>query len=115
VGALQALVGERLARAGAPDPTDLAIARHQRAGWSVAATAAALGLSDRQLHRRSLAAFGYGPKTLGRILRFRRAVALARRQVALAETAVRAGYADQAHFTREVRALSGVTPRELIR
>lgn len=67
-----------------------------------------MGLSERQLHRRSLAAFGYGPKTLARVLRFDRALALAQDGVPLAETAALAGYADQPHLAREVKALSGV-------
>jgi AraC-like DNA-binding protein len=107
-GALQAAVLERLRETGPPDRLTVAAARRQLAGESVAATAGALGLSERQLHRRSLDAFGYGPKQLARILRFRRAVALARAGVRFAEVAVRAGYADQAHLAREVRALAGV-------
>jgi AraC-like DNA-binding protein len=99
--ALQAAVAERLAP---PDPVVAAVTR----GRGVAAIAEAVGLSERQLHRRCLAAFGYGPKTLARILRFRRAVALARAGTGFAEVAVRTGYADQAHLSREVRALSGV-------
>lgn len=71
------------------------------------------GVSPRSLHRRCTVALGYGPKTLDRILRFRRAVRLIGRQVRLAEAAVRAGYADQAHLTNEFRRLAGVTPREL--
>jgi AraC-like DNA-binding protein len=73
-----------------------------------------IGLSERQLRRRSLAAFGYGPKTLQRILRFRRAVALARRGVPFVDVAVDAGYADQPHLAREVRELAGVSLGELI-
>jgi AraC-like DNA-binding protein len=115
-GLLQAAVATRLARGRAtPDPVVAAIARHQLAGRSVAATADALGLTERQVHRRSLPAFGYGPKTLARILRFRRAMALARRGTAFAEVAVHAGYADQAHLAREVRALSGLPLRTLLR
>ncbi|MET9730740.1 helix-turn-helix transcriptional regulator [Streptomyces sp. NPDC006458] len=83
------------------------------AGRPVADVAAELGFGERQLHRRSLTAFGYGPKTLGRILRLQRALGLARSGVALAETAARAGYADQAHLTREVRELTGATPGRL--
>jgi len=48
------------------------------------------GLSERRVHRCSLVAFGYQPKTLGRVLRFDRPPALARR-VPLAETTARAG------------------------
>ncbi|CAM5397850.1 helix-turn-helix transcriptional regulator [Streptomyces violaceorubidus] len=84
------------------------------AGRPVAATADELGLGARQLHRRSLAAFGYGPKTLARILRLRRALALARTGVPFAETAARTGYADQAHLSREVRDLAGLPLRELL-
>jgi AraC-like DNA-binding protein len=33
----------------------------------------------------------------------------------LALLALRLGYADQAHMTRELKALAGVTPREVVR
>ena len=91
-----------------------AVWRSLRAGGRVDTTAAEIGLSARQLHRRCLHAFGYGPKTLGRILRFDRAVALARTGAALADVAVRSGYADQAHLSRDVRELAGVPITELL-
>jgi AraC-like DNA-binding protein len=98
----------------AADPVSRAVWRSLRAGRRVDATAAAIGLSARQLHRRCLVAFGYGPKTLGRILRFDRAVALARAGAALADVAITAGYADQAHLCREVREFAGVPLTELL-
>ncbi|WP_051832174.1 helix-turn-helix domain-containing protein [Streptomyces katrae] len=106
---------ERLARSRAdgsspPDPLAARVAAGLRAGESVAAVAAAAGLGARQLHRRSLDAFGYGPRTLGRVLRLQQALELARRGLPQAEVAYRAGYADQAHLAREVRALAGTTP-----
>jgi methylphosphotriester-DNA--protein-cysteine methyltransferase len=55
-----------------------------------------------------VAAVGYGPKTLARVVRLRRLVALG--EGALASRAVRAGYASQAHMTDEVRRLTGTTP-----
>lgn len=76
-------------------------------GRRVGEVARAVGLSERQLHRRCLDAFGYGPKTLARVLRLVRALELARGGVPYAEVAVRAGYADQAHLAREVRSLAG--------
>ncbi|MEV0193356.1 DUF6597 domain-containing transcriptional factor [Kitasatospora purpeofusca] len=89
--------------------------------------AAELGLSERQLRRRVTDAVGYGPKTLHAVLRFRRAMAWARSGAGggvaggegaevpeLAEVAVRAGYADQAHLTREVRRWSGLSPTVLL-
>lgn len=98
----------RLAAAAPPeDPLVRAVAAALAAGRGVAATAEAVGLGARQLHRRSLAAFGYGPKTLARILRLQRALGLARSGVPLAETAARTGYADQAHLARDVRELAG--------
>jgi AraC-like DNA-binding protein len=114
VEGLVAAVRERLHRHGPPDRLVLAVAGELRAGRPVAATAARTGLSARQLQRRSVAAFGYGPKTLARVLRFDRAVALARAGVPYARLAADAGYADQAHLAREVRALAGVPLTTLV-
>ncbi|MEG3626891.1 helix-turn-helix transcriptional regulator [Streptomyces poriticola] len=111
-GLEQAALG-RAADAGPPDPLLSGVVAALEAGGPVAETADALGIGARRLHRRSLAAFGYGPKTLARVLRLQRALALARGGIPLAETAARAGYADQAHLTREVRELAGVPPTEL--
>ncbi|MCX5127494.1 helix-turn-helix domain-containing protein [Streptomyces sp. NBC_00193] len=107
---LEELARLRTADGGLPDPLALEVAALLRAGQGVAAVAEAVGLGERQLHRRSLDAFGYGPRTLGRILRLQRALALTRRGLAQAAVAAAAGYADQAHYTREVRALAGTTP-----
>jgi AraC-like DNA-binding protein len=86
-----------------------------------------VGLSLRQLRRRCHAAVGYGPKTLQRVLRFRRFVsridALPQDPqhpqhlggLDLAGLAVQAGYADQAHLTRECGRLAGLTPAVLAR
>jgi AraC-like DNA-binding protein len=88
--------------------------------------AAEIGLSMRQLRRRCHAVVGYGPKTLQRVLRFRRFVARidagppsgqagVHPGYDLAALAAEAGYADQAHLTRECRALAGLTPAALAR
>ncbi|RZU23907.1 AraC-like DNA-binding protein [Streptomyces sp. BK239] len=103
-----------LQRAAPPDRALRRLVTALAEGRPVAATAGELGLSARQLHRRSLTAFGYGPKTLARILRLQRALALARRGVPYADTASRAGYADQAHLARDVRELSGMTLTDLL-
>ncbi|MDO3704866.1 helix-turn-helix transcriptional regulator [Micromonospora sp. C28SCA-DRY-2] len=104
----------RLRAAGGPDPVGARVAAALAAGAPVAATAAEVGLDPRVLHRRSRQWFGYGPKTLARILRMRRALELARTGAPLAEVAARCGYADQAHFTRDVRDLAGVPPTALL-
>ncbi len=82
-------------------------------GSSVSAAADTLGYSTRQLHRRLLPVFGYGPQRLGRVLRLVRAVVDADAGSPWSDVAQRAGYVDQAHLAREVRALTGVTPTEL--
>jgi len=111
--ALESLALDRLRDGARPDPAMLAVAARLGRGAAVAATAAEVGLSERQLHRRSLTAFGYGPKVLARVLRLGRALELARAGMAYAEVAVQAGYADQPHLAREVRALTGVPLRAL--
>jgi AraC-like DNA-binding protein len=80
-----------------------------------AAAGISVGLGDRQLRRRFADAVGYGPKTLDRILRFQRFLALARATgTDLARLALEAGYADQAHLTRECTRLSGLPPAALL-
>lgn len=89
----------------------------------VATVADEVGLSTSQLRRRCLQALGIGPKALQRTLRFQGFLALAqagaratgRRGVdGMAGLAVDVGYADQAHLSREVRRLTGLTPTALL-
>jgi AraC-like DNA-binding protein len=110
---LVAVAAERLAERAA-DPVMRAAARRALAGEPVATIAAGIGLSPRHLHRRCQVSFGYGLKTLARIGRLDRALGLARAGLPLARVAADAGYADQPHFTREVRALAGVPPARLL-
>jgi AraC-like DNA-binding protein len=100
---------EELARAvlehgGAPDPLVRAAA--------TGTPRTAIGIGDRQLRRRFLEAVGYGPKTLERILRFQRFLMLEGDD--LARLALEAGYADQAHLTRECTRLAGLPPAALL-
>jgi AraC-like DNA-binding protein len=87
------------------------------AGSGIKALCARLDVSERSLRRQCHAAFGYGPKTLDRILRFQRFLRLARRpgEARLSLLAHEAGYADQAHLTREVQRLSGQSPSMILR
>src|SRR5262249_35541178 len=101
-----------------PPAPDMALAFHTLERVSgIASLRDRLGISERSLRRRCHAAFGYGPKTLERILRFQRFVALLRQSpgAGLSATALAAGYADQAHLSREARTLSGFSPREILR
>lgn len=114
VTALEETALERAADAPPPDPLLRHLVAALDTGRPVAATADELGLGARQLHRRSLTAFGYGPKTLARVLRLQRALVLARAGVPFAETAARSGYADQAHLARDVKELAGMPLGELL-
>jgi AraC-like DNA-binding protein len=129
---------ERLAPDAAPDDAgaalaDLVAARRGRAGAServaaalvglagdpalpVPALADRLGYSERQLRRIADDALGYGPTVLGRVLRLQRWLAAAEVPGApgLAASAAAAGYADQAHLSRDCRALAGLPPAALL-
>ena len=138
-GAAGREIAERVGEAGTPAAQLHALAAAVRERLAAppdeivraAATGTAredLGIGDRQLRRRFGDAVGYGPKTLERILRFQRFLALARadeivaaRNEAaaargadarhdLAGLALDAGYADQAHLTRECSRLAGLPP-----
>jgi AraC-like DNA-binding protein len=108
-----------LVAAAPPDKLVMMATRLLASGQtSVTDLGPALAVSERQLRRRFDLAVGYGPKTMQRILRFRRVL----RQLAaepgaadLASLAVRAGYADQAHLTRETTRLAGLPPAALAR
>ncbi len=95
-----------------PDPLGGPVLAFARAGTPVSVMADRLGLSVRQLHRRCLPVFGYGPRHLSRVLRLQRALGA---RGTLAEVAHACGYADQAHLSREVRDLTGTTPSRLLR
>lgn len=75
------------------------------------------GTSERTLRRRCHEHFGYGAKTLDRILRLQRFLSACRSdaQPSLSTLALDAGYADQAHLTREARELTSLSPREIRR
>jgi AraC-like DNA-binding protein len=119
---LEAALVERAAQVRAPDPAALAIFRVVGTDPSCQTEVTrqaceVLGMSERTLRRRSLEAFGYGPKTLHRILRFQRFLRMARAAnsgTSLAQLAMAAGYADQAHLSREARELAGMTPATVL-
>ncbi len=114
-----ARTASRLVAAGPPDRAiSAAAARLSDPRQRVEALAGDLGLSERQLHRRCVAAVGYGPKLLQRVLRFRAFIAAAEAAGAnadLGRLAHETGYADQAHLTRECTALSGLPPAALLK
>ncbi|MCF8568972.1 helix-turn-helix domain-containing protein [Gordonia sp. HY002] len=89
-------------------PAVLALSRGERA----AQTADLLGLSERQLHRRCVSAFGYGPRKLQVILRAGDAIEMLRGGLSLSDAATAAAYADYPHLYRDIVRLTGRRPAE---
>jgi AraC-like DNA-binding protein len=72
---------------------------------------AEVGWSHGYLIRRFNDQIGMTPKTFGRVLRFHRAVGLITRGGAsAADVSALCGYYDQAHLSRDFRAMAGTTP-----
>lgn len=118
LAAAQAGLATRLVDAGPPD-RGIAVATRWLArhpAGRIEDLAGFLETGPRRLHRRFVAAVGYGPKTFQRVLRLQRVLALAARcpRASLAGLAAEAGYADQAHMSRELQALTGQSPSVLL-
>ena len=119
VAALEGAVSAQLASHATTDRTvEFGVRGLTAPAARVSSVAASLSMSERQLRRRLRAAVGLSPKTLARVLRFQRFLALVHTggwsRLGLTRTAIALGYADQAHLTRECVYLSGLPPAELI-
>jgi AraC-like DNA-binding protein len=116
---LERALAERRPFASAPDALFdgllLELRALQDGRGTLSGLAETLGVSRRTLRRRCVHAVGYGPKTLERILRFRRALRLLRASQPPAVVAQLAGYCDQAHLTNETHRLAGATPAALMK
>ena len=86
--------------------------RDTAGGIGVTELAAEVGWSRRHLSDRFQREYGLAPKVAARVLRFEKAVDQVRSAARprLADVAARCGYADQAHLTREWRAMAGCSP-----
>lgn len=112
----EALLFERVRRSAGVHPIVSQSARALAASprTTIAELVARSGYSHRVFVKRFHEATGLGPKTYARVLRFQRAVM----GVASsdggddARLALDLGYADQAHFCREFREMSGLRPAE---
>jgi AraC-like DNA-binding protein len=114
--AVEAMLLDRIGRAGAPHPLLPAAWARLAGGPPQRGLAEALGCSRQHLVTLFRREFGLPPRTLARLVRFERAMtALERREVtSLADLAAACGYADQAHLSREVRRFAGESPRALL-
>ncbi len=92
----------------------VAAAELARPRATIAGLSARVGISERQLRRRFHTSVGYSPRTLARVLRLQRFLRLARLGGGLAWLAAEAGYADQAHLTRDCVALGGLPAAALL-
>ena len=107
-------------RAPSADPLADAIVRRLLVspGESIRALASSLYISERQLRRRCERATGMSPKTLHRVFRFQRFLALAHAEgdprPNVGRLARETGYADQSHLSREAAQLTGRTPRAVL-
>ncbi|MBB5220797.1 AraC-like DNA-binding protein [Amaricoccus macauensis] len=110
-------IRQRLAEGATPCPTIARVAAGLRAGRRVEALATELGWSRKRLARTFAQAMGVEPRAFAGLARFERFTdrLQAVPTLSLADVAVEAGYADQAHLTREVSRYSGMTPGELRR
>jgi AraC-like DNA-binding protein len=120
ISELEAIVARWAAKVRLPDPEMMMAHRLLLAGVPPAKEVvpwlmAALSMSERTLRRRFEIAFGYGPKTLERILRFQRYLELSRDrpEEPVAHRAAALGYADQSHLVRECRRLALCTPGQI--
>lgn len=117
---IERAIATRMPGSRAPDALVREVVRRMSpprggAAPSIAALAADLGVSSRQLLRRCTEAVGYRPKLIERVLRFQGFLRQlrARPDLPLARLAADAGYADQAHLAHETAALAGLSPLAL--
>jgi AraC-like DNA-binding protein len=109
---LEEQLGRRLRATAEPPPRPV---RALASGLgSVSLVAREAGISSRHLERLSRDWVGLPPGQLVRLLRFQRALRAlrVRKATPLARIALEAGYADQAHLTRECRRYGGMTPSQ---
>ncbi len=116
-GAIHAVI-KRLVERCRPDDASARAIRHLEQQWGnvdLVWLAGQANLSERQFRRICEARTGLSPKRLSRTLRFRKALDLTLDTTpgGLSGVAYACGFADQAHFTHEMRRFTGHTPSEL--
>lgn len=95
------------------------VGRIEAAGGNVRVEdlAAEYSYSTRHINRMFMDALGYGPKDYCKYVRFQSVLAEIERMPGRNNSAFiqKAGYSDQAHFQREFKTFTGITPKQYIR
>jgi AraC-like DNA-binding protein len=104
-------------RPDAEDPLVLSAGRAIRATHGnvrIRALARSLGVGQDSLEKRFRRHVGASPKQFASILRLHHAITSYRPGTNLTQLALDAGYFDQAHFNRDVRTTTGLSPQKLL-
>jgi len=115
---LEQMLLRRLSRRRDGHPAvPLALGQLENPDVTIGSIATSLRLSPRRLIEVFTAEVGMTPKRLARVLRFQRALALARREGPpdWGRLATACGYFDQPHLIHDVRELTGMSPVSLLR
>ena len=110
---LETLVASAISAAAPPGLVQEFVALAQATAGNHRLTTPSTSGAERELQRACRRWLGLSPKAFLRIERAWAARRAIREGQPLAAVAADLGYADQAHLTREIRKLLGVTPREL--
>jgi AraC-like DNA-binding protein len=113
--AVEHALRETMRAVAVPEAVRWAVAAAMRSGGriGVEALARGAGCSRRQLERQFLDQVGLTPKAMLQAARLQRALAGLRTGAGAARVAAACGFADQAHLSREIRRVAGVSPREV--
>ncbi|MDR8393904.1 helix-turn-helix domain-containing protein [Aliifodinibius sp. S!AR15-10] len=116
---LESFLNNHLDREFQPNPAVLFSARqlaHPNGLHSVSEISDKTGYSRRRLTELFRNAAGFTPKEFARVQRFQRALKKIRKPhfPDLPDIALSSGYYDQAHFNRDFKALSGLTPTQYL-
>lgn len=118
--AARQLLEQRLAFLGEPDQesqlvnTVVSLVEDDPALMAVGQLCERVGLSERALQRLTARRLGLSPAWLIRRRRLHEAADRLRGEGRLAEVAAELGYADQAHFSRDFRTSTGLTPGQFM-
>jgi AraC-like DNA-binding protein len=113
---LDAVFTARLERGPAVAPEVRgALARLWADSGSLARATAETGWSSRNLRARFREQVGLSPKAVSRVFRLQHALRLLSAGVAPAQVAAACGYHDQAHFSRDMKAMTGLPPSRFVK